>query len=167
MRAGIALLPLVAMAAVSVGCPGSVQFSELEKFGPVRSAVWLDLTIDDRDGRHTSHVLVLNSEPGLCDAYQTALPELVAFNERIWDLFWLEYYYSVYYYPDYTEWHQTCVDYWQFMADSFEAFHGPGANAVSLYLTEVENSGEVERNVAPWDGVWEAMPALDVWHSGR
>jgi hypothetical protein len=168
MRAAITLVSLVTLLALLAGCPGKVEFSELDKFGSVRSAVWLDLTVEDPEGERTSHVLVLNSKPGLGKAYQDALPELATYNERIWDL-WLEYYDDYYYYdyPDYTEWCQVYSEYWGFMADSFDKFYGPGARSMSLYLTEVDSNGDSEWNVAPEDGTWDGMPAWEDRDSGR
>ncbi len=170
MRRGFALVPLFALLIALAGCPGNVEFSELDKFGSVRSAVWLELIVNDPEGERTTHVLMLNSRPGLCKAYQTALPEMVTYNDRIWEVWQDIYddydYYDYYGYPDYSELCEVYADYWGFMATELDRFYGEGANAVSLYLTEVTPE-EVEWNVAPEDGIWDAMPAWEDRDVGR
>ena len=169
MRGDITPVALVTLLALLAGCPGNVQFSHVDKFGAVRSAVWLDLTVSDQQGERTTHALMLSSKPGLCKAYKDALPELATYNERIWEL-WLEYYdwdFNYYEYPDYSEWCQAYSEYWGFMADSFDKFYGPGAHSVSLYLTKVDSDGDSEWNVPPEDGTWDAMPSWMDLFTGR
>lgn len=146
MRSFAVLFGLAAVLLQAAGCPGKVEFSELEKFGPVRSAVWLDLTLRDPDWEYTSHVLVLSNQRGLCEAYQTALPELARTSEHYYDL-WSDY--------DYQDLRCEMYEaYWTHLAESLEGFYGAGDRLMMFYLLKVDSQGGFDWDIPPENGVY-------------
>jgi len=66
------------------GCGQSIETSEGEPFGRVRSAVWFELTVDsqlDDAYDHSEHLFYASNRPGLCEA----LGEAAAVMERYSD----------------------------------------------------------------------------------
>ncbi len=170
MRSIATVVGLGLVVSLFAGCPGKVEFSELDKFGSVRSAVWLEVTVRDPESEYTTHVLVLNSKPGLCKAYQTALPELGTFNEQIYDLwygYWYDYDYYDYDYPDYSQICGLYQDYWTHLADSLDRYYGEGARSMAFNLMEVDGAGDHEWDTPPADGTYDAMGSWDDMDAGR
>lgn len=63
-----------------LGCSDSVTFSELVDFGPVGSAVWLEVEEDYGAWTGTHHELVLSPSSGLSTAYEDGY---AAYNDQI------------------------------------------------------------------------------------
>lgn len=169
MRSIGVFVVLAVLVSLLAGCPGKVEFSELDKFGAVKSAVWLELTMKDPDGEWTTNVLVVNSKPGLCKAYQQALPEMATYNEQIYDL-WYDYWYDYDYYYDYPDFSEVCALYEGFythLADSFDKFYGPGSNSMTFYLMEIDGQGDSEWDVPPEDGIYDAVGDWSEMDTGR
>jgi hypothetical protein len=68
-------LALVATCTLWMGCPGSVAFTDLDEFGNVNSAVWLEQDTTGAVGDLNYHAFVLSPTPGLCRAYEDAYTE--------------------------------------------------------------------------------------------
>ncbi len=76
-------LALMGACTLWMGCPGSVSFTDLEKFGNVSSAVWMEQDMTSGAYEFNYQAFVLSPTPGLCRAYENAYEEYEA---RLQDL---------------------------------------------------------------------------------
>jgi hypothetical protein len=145
-------VPLVT--ALLTGCPGSVSFSELEKFGNVQSAVWYEVAYEATEGEDTSaHMLLLHNKAGLCSAYQSLEEEMQAFND---------YLYSDEAVDDPDGYCGVLIDYYTALADVLQKFGSEGAHELTIGF--YDSSGEFL--MEPDDGSYNASTEdSDSWFS--
>jgi hypothetical protein len=145
----LVLMPLAGLGVA--GCAGTVAFTDLDEFGTVRSAVWLErrITAEWGDVDQTSHGFQLSSKPGLCAALGLAYDDLDEQLEWIAAAEDGE--------AECEAWRDAYVVLGALLGD----FSGPGDDLLTMTFTEEDDYGIVAEAVKPSDGPYSAGSVAD------
>ncbi len=135
---------------LAAGCAkGSVKLEDQDRFGKMRSAVWLEMTQDTGSESYTSHSFLAASRGGVCQTMQEAMPEIADAYEDLVESF--NYSSSSYSYDtggyverDLSELCEAYKDYFERVADALDPMMSKGVNTLSFTLRDPDDDAEDE-----------------------
>ena len=149
MRFLVLFVPLSLM-----GCQ-KITFSDLDKFGNIKSAVWLDLSVDAEyeDEVEESNTLILSNRPGLCKTLKKVMPEAAVHSDKT----------MAFVYGDDYDYDNYCTAYKEFasyLAEEMDKYLKADSQMVNFDLIEVKD-GDYEWGIEPSSGTFAASKGFD------